>query len=170
MNGNAQRVGGGGGRGRWRRRRRRRGGEDGYRTVPLTIVRWWLCSLAHAHARPSRTHTSNRGSSPPPPSPLSPSPAFPLDSLYFYPGSFARYLLFAAMAMQTRWRGDAARRAPVAPSTGKAIVPLLKMEYRSPSHDPSPPHPTRRTHSIRNRVWDRALDRDLESSTDILIN
>lgn len=37
------------------------------------------------------------------------------------------------MAMQT---SSKQRRAagPVAPSTGKAIVPLLKMEYRSPSH------------------------------------
>lgn len=99
LNGNAQRVGYGGGGGR-------REGE-GYRTVPLTIVRWWLCSLAGARSRAAKSHAYIEPwilSLPPPP----PPPAFPPSRLSLFLSWFARYLLFAAMAMQTRWRRRAA--------------------------------------------------------------
>lgn len=124
---------------------------EGYRTVPLTIVRWWLCSLAHAHARPSRTHTNIE------PWILS-FPPF-RDSLYFYPGSLVIY--YSQRWLCKRGGGDA-RRAPVAPSTGKAVVPLLKMEYRSPpSHEPLPPPDSNsRLGSGRSRVLqDGSLDK-----------
>lgn len=78
LNGNAQRVGYGGGGGR-------REGE-GYRTVPLTIVRWWLCSLAGARSRAAKSHAYIEPwilSLPPPPSPLLPRIS-PLETLFIF--------------------------------------------------------------------------------------
>lgn len=68
-----------------------------------TIVRW-LCSLAHSHA--AKSHTLNKGSL---------SLRFSLSQPFFlslFLSCFARYLLFATMAMQTSSeQGRAARRA-----------------------------------------------------------